>query len=506
MQPHHDEPLSEQKLRELYDADEINRFLSFFSAHVSEVQVQDQEPSPTYQRHLDESSCISNIIATRYVIPRLPSTSPTPPLFTFGRLRLTTERLYLSFSAYQPFFASLLALARWDNRQTSAVFCTMYWALWYHNLLLPSIILRILWSLLRRRLLSYPTLSELNAHHEEIKRSSEFGREFAARFSATSSFGAREIWRLFRVFNKPKAKTAHTSIDEPPATVLDSESLEETDRENDMKQACLKTMADIADLHERVKNIFIWRQPTSSMFYGITLFVLFLLTLLVPAEYLAKLLYLVGGILYWHIVPVIAALPSQERSKLPPPFADAPTDADYAMELISRRVAAGLDVSPGPPVDDADKAHSTSSSDGRRSESARNVNWKKWAEIAAQGRNLVNERRRVTHALPSRSSAGAAPTHTFPAQHTSAPGLITLTVDRLYFTSLVSSNAALEIPLVSLRAVKKRRRHGLFDSLSLTWVDTVGVTHVEEFMWMGARDELFARLVGGVEGKRLITA
>src|ERR1700727_2034085 len=87
---------------------------------------------------------------------------------------------------------------------------------------------------------------------------------------------------------------------------------------------------------------------------------------MIPAQYLAKLIYFVGGVFFWHIVPLLAALPPSDRARLvipnsstvsrecllntiislPPPFSDVPTDADYAMELISKRITAGLPVTP----------------------------------------------------------------------------------------------------------------------------------------------------------------
>nr|GAT44180.1 predicted protein [Mycena chlorophos] len=531
MQPHDDDLPSEQQLRDLYDTDEIDRFLSLFSAHVSEVHIQDDhapcddEEEPHYQ-----PSTLSEHIAARYILPRLPKNGRPAPLFTLGRLRLNTERLYLStWPVYAPFLSSLSALARWEDQRRSLIFCSMYWVLWYYNLLLPSLVLRVLYSLLRRKLWSYPTLAELNAHREQIDRSNEFGRELTARFSATSSLGIRELWRLFRVFNKPKktkakklagAGSQESLLSQEATTVFDSDKVADTSEENDVKRLVLKVMAEIADLHERVKNIFIWRRPASSRVYAIVVFIVFLVTLLVPTKYLAKLVYFVLGFLYWHVIPVIAALPPSERAKLPPAFSDAPSDAEYAMELISRRVAAGLDVRPSRSRNvtkgkekerDQDTISVTDSvvSDSPTEVRERDANWKKWAGRAQQGKNLVEDGRRMLSGSPSRSRSSlvsAVETHTFPAQHTSAPGLITLTADKLYFSSLVSK-FTLEIPLSSLRGVKKSKKHGLFNSLLITWAETEsGAVRQEKFLWVGARDELFARLVGTADGKRLIAA
>jgi hypothetical protein len=86
------------------------------------------------------------------------------------------------------------------------------------------------------------------------------------------------------------------------------------------------------------------------------------------------------------------------------------------------------------------------------------------------------------------------------------PGLITLTATTLLFKPLVSSNAKVVIPLINLRGVKKA---GVIKGLSLRWVESVDgqgkVEKTEKFVWVGGRDELFARLLG-VDGQRWLRA
>ncbi|KAJ7169911.1 hypothetical protein C8R46DRAFT_1090503 [Mycena filopes] len=548
----------QQQLRELYEAEEIDRFLSLFSAYVTEVQLRantarpprmdstvevaglvdpDREPSrpssPTFLAPPPAPSNISEMIAFRYLIPILPPSSPPLPLFTLGRLRLTTQRLYLAIRpAYGPFFTTLLDLATWKEKRTSLVYCIAFWVLWYQNLLLPCLFLRIIFSLARRRIFSYPTLAQLRAHRQEIERANEFGQDISTRFSASSSLGLKEMWRIFKVFNKPKAakvkklakdKTRSAPQDplsddlgsEPEmATVLDSDGTKDISNENDFKRALVQTLAEIADLHERVKNIFIWRRPASSKIYGTVLVFLCLLTLFLPAKYLAKLTYLTAGVLFWHVTPVIAALPPSERARLPPAFSDVPTDAEYAMELISQRVAAGLDVRPPRPARAKPrnkKEQPPEVSQAQKKEKEKDVDWKKWGERAAVGMNWAEDGKRIftagqwpqTTNRAASASSSSVETHTFPAQHTSAPGLITLTADTFFFTPLMASTAKVEIPLGSLQGVKKKS--GLFTALHITWIDAEGVSREERFRWVGGRDELFARLISStVDGKRYI--
>ncbi|KAF7347844.1 RNA cytidine acetyltransferase [Mycena venus] len=536
--------MSEQQLRELYESEEIDRFLSLFSAYVTEVQLQDDNvraqmnavnpdgastsslpqtdnsnstsveapviSRPSSPPSLLAAGSISEEIALRYLIPILPTSSPPVPMFTLGRLRLTTQRLYLAIQpAYGPFFASLKKLATWKDKRKSLFYCVLFWILWYKNLLLPSLFLRILYALAKRRLYPYPTLAQLRAHREEIDRAAEFGQELSTRFSASSTLGVKELWRIFKVFNKPKkAKVKKLAKDKTRAhpqdgpqsdaeheigTVLDSEDPAESSQENDTKRAVLQAFAEIADLHERVKNIFIWRRPASSRIYGLILIFLFLLTLLVPAQYLAKITAFIGGFFFWHVTPIIASLPASDRARLPPAFADVPTDAEHAMDLISQRVAAGLPIRPVQPSrakprdkkqrDDgvAEKGPAQTQSQNKDKE----VDWKKWGERAAVGMSWAEDGKRIFTAgkWPQNTNRAtlehSVETHTFPAQHTSAPGLITLTTATLYFTPLMASTAKLEIPLTNLRGVKKQT--GLFTALTIVWIDEQGAEKEEKF-------------------------
>ncbi|KAJ7634293.1 hypothetical protein DFH06DRAFT_1437038 [Mycena polygramma] len=554
--------MSEQQLRELYDSEEIDRFLHLFSAYVTEVQLREdtvraidsQVPnisrpssptSPLATRGLSEA--IAQVsppnYCFRYLVPILPTASPQIPLFTLGRLRLTTQRLYLAIQpVYVPFFASLLHLATWKNRKKSSVYCIVFWILWYQNLLLPCLFLQIIYALARRKLFSYPTLAELRAHRQEIDRAAEFGEQLSTRFLASSSFGAKELWRLFKVFNKSKKtkiqKAASSKTRDPVplvdeqdpdqeeiSTVLDSDERTETAQENDVKRALLQMLSEIADLHERVKNIFIWRRPASSQTYGMVLIFLFLLTLFLPAKFLAKLTYFVGGFLFWHVTPVIAALPSTERARLPPAFSDVPTDAEFAMELISQRVAAGLDIRPirsssakGRDKKEQDGDMAENGAAPRQSPSKdKDVNWQKWGQRAAVGMTWAEDGKRIftagevctrwpqnTNRVPPSLPTCLICCTAFPAQHSSAPGLITLTTETLFFTPLMSSIVKLEIPLRDLQGVKKKS--GLFTALTIAWVDSEGSRKDEIFRWVGGRDELFARLVGTGDGKRWMKA
>jgi GRAM domain-containing protein 4 len=95
--------------------------------------------------------------------------------------------------------------------------------------------------------------------------------------------------------------------------------------------------------------------------------------------------------------------------RLPPIFSNVPTDADYAMELISQRVAAGLDVRPSDPRRQGKKKQApnrntkhladivedvTKNGKGKQKEKTE-IDWKKWGERVAIGKAQADEGRRL---------------------------------------------------------------------------------------------------------------
>ena len=87
-----------------------------------------------------------------------------------------------------------------------------------------------------------------------------------------------------------------------------------------------------------------------------------------------------------------------------PLFIDAPTDADYAMELIAERIATGQDVGVASLKNRSNRSNASVNaenpastprgpSDVQSTEDDR-VNWKKWSERVARGKLFVEEGRR----------------------------------------------------------------------------------------------------------------
>lgn len=97
---------------------------------------------------------------------------------------------------------------------------------------------------------------------------------------------------------------------------------------------------------------------------------------------------------------------------MPPPFNDVPTDAEYAMELISQRVATGLQVKPNKPSKGGKKQEpsddvgiSTSAQMHKGSLSQENdssIDWKKWGDRVAVGKTALTDIKRLKPGKPVR--------------------------------------------------------------------------------------------------------
>ncbi|KAG6857549.1 hypothetical protein H0H87_000148 [Tephrocybe sp. NHM501043] len=294
--------LTEEELRELYDNEEIDRFLRLFSAvsgrfnsvlfqHVTEVYIDEvpsydqaqstavlastgqnlqQEVFHEYDPDSFDSARHHAPLRTKdvslvvqavrdWLVSNLPPPRPPPQEFTLGGLRLTVERLIVAVEpVYLPFVASMARLATWKDKKSSTFYCTVYWILWYNNILLPALLIRILYILLERKIFQHPTVAELQDHRLQLTRAAEIGDALSDRFSA-SSFGAKEVWRLFKVVNKTtKQKIKSTSKARAPSVEPESTTALDVAREDrdteELKRFGLHLLHQIADFHERVKK------------------------------------------------------------------------------------------------------------------------------------------------------------------------------------------------------------------------------------------------------------
>lgn len=89
---------------------------------------------------------------------------------------------------------------------------------------------------------------------------------------------------------------------------------------------------------------------------------------------------------------------SQDLLRLPPAFNDVPTDADYAMDLISQRVALGLDVTSTEQRAKRRKPRNVQvggADAAIKEEGDKQVDWRKWSDRAALGKAWAEDSKRL---------------------------------------------------------------------------------------------------------------
>jgi hypothetical protein len=269
------------------------------------------------------------------------------------------------------------------------------------------------------------------------------------------------------------------------------------------------------------------------VFYSLLVTLLFVGSILFPAQWIAKAVYAFWGFVFWHVVPLVTALPPD---RVPPLFFNVPTDTDYATELIAQRVAAGLDVKPsvqskrvrsrllsrrrnsGPAFEDSPGTSSQSdvtvATNAFGADEPKGNDWVKDAyKVANTGKAWMSEGLRFAqsikeHGLASPTSprivnsseAGTASddSHPFLAQHVkSGPGMIIITTSTFSFTPAIIGTASPKIlvPLQDIRGVKKTGALSV-KGLAVRRLNEKGEELQDRFLWVRGRDEAFARLVG----------
>lgn len=234
------------------------------------------EPAEPSRPHRPPKYLSARVAA--WIIPKLPPAPNAPPSkFKISAARLAGQRLYVStYPVYAPFVADLIQLAAWADWNRSARVCAAWWLFWFFNLLLPALLGKILFSLLRRRLLPYPNLNELRQRRRLTREADELGDAMEGHGAATSflgtgpmpgigagggDMGVRDMWKLVKIVTKgkskkgkEKAKEAGDAVAEQVGLSVDTDVDAQNQADEDWRKVTLTALEGIADFHERVRK------------------------------------------------------------------------------------------------------------------------------------------------------------------------------------------------------------------------------------------------------------
>jgi hypothetical protein len=125
--------------------------------------------------------------------------------------------------------------------------------LWFFDLLMPALFARLFFSLLRKRLMPYPTAKELIERRVATTQADIMGTEIRSYLDANVSrgVGLKDTWRVFRLATKNKKQKAKEFVEDTTGNsgpgLLD-DGLKE---DENSKRAALAVLEEITDFHER---------------------------------------------------------------------------------------------------------------------------------------------------------------------------------------------------------------------------------------------------------------
>ncbi|CAE6420894.1 unnamed protein product [Rhizoctonia solani] len=579
-----DDNLTDDDLRRMYDAEEVERYLRLFATRVNEVAMDPEHPEASLPMHEEDGewvsvsdsaawSCGHNLgplpphlanpqtpfqyiaaLIYPYVIQSRPQYSDAKRKFKLNRAASAAQRLYLAaYPAYVPTLVYLGHLSTWRDPRNSAFWCALFWIAWAGGFLSQIVVGRLLYVLYTG---GHVTREEIRRRRVAAKEAEKLGKAIEGGIPGVGVTGELGVWQVTKLvtgIGKKKGKKAKAAAVEIRNDAIgqgngsEGNPDDQAEEVEDWKLMLVDLADELADLHERIKNIFLHRRPELTRFYIILLTLLFIGTFIIQDT--SRIVTMVLGFWFWFIPPVVKQLP-----KLPSPFACAPTDAEVAMELISKRVERGervvperisrrkkksvvepgklqvpssgmssrsmTDLTDGSLImspstaslvdgtssdDEADGGvvvptsfPSVPHEDRVRKGAVRAWNW------LGKTKQLIDQ----TRGVESKTiRAHASPEQSFPAQHRSRPGMLMISSTELSFSPLFASGSSpqsgtpqdtrtVKVDIDQLRGVKKLSPGGL----SLRYVKGSEIVE-EKFLFVVGRDEAFATLVGWGGGR-----
>ncbi|KAF8753805.1 hypothetical protein RHS01_06699 [Rhizoctonia solani] len=472
-------------------------------------------PTPTY---------LSARVAA-WIMQRLPIT-PVPPShkFKLSTFRLAGQRIYVgTYPFYAPFFADLTRLATWSDWNRSA---------------------RVLKSLRERRRLARGAEEIGDAVESQGAAASFFGTKGVPGMGqGGGDMGMREMLKMTRAIIKGKSKKGKEKVKDAGShaatqmglTLEDEEEdgLQQQLEEEDWRTSALKMMEDIADFHERLMAMAS-RTIVPHIRVGF------------DCDNVRR-----GWIFLLVCYPGSIGYAPEARSRIPPPLFDVPTDAEYAMSLMSIRVAKGESIVPASLSGGREHGRARrfianmNASSSATKNPARGVEWNvsnpdqdvgSIRREAEEKESVVNSERAATArdikttgneavSLDTGSPAevgtlarlkssieasttdllgnnkddsteslqGIGAPQTVPANHKATPGMLNLDSEGIKFTPLLTSKPRVQVSLERVQGVKKT---GHTNGLRVRYLTEEGLEHEDVFRFVPNRDEIFGKLVG----------
>ena len=222
-----------------------------------------------------------------------------------SRARSHIERLYIIAPFWEQLAANLRTLYCWEVPRRTAAAAMIYFVLWYTDMLPSAFFLTLLYYVLQFR---YFPQDESLLHqrvHERMVRGQHANR-LAERLKRRSRLDILDLYKRWA--------STYGVVSQVAA-------------------------GDVADFHEKIKNLLLWRNPRASQRTAIILLLISLLVTLVSPALVFKAFFFFCGITFFALMPLQTLYPRYRRALNPLWWAvlGAPTDAQWAIQLLRKR-------------------------------------------------------------------------------------------------------------------------------------------------------------------------
>lgn len=356
------------------------------------IRAEDTEVPPRWNdEHVDGVAyCIAYLLAL--VEQYAPDDLDEAPITEYreSRARSHIERLYIIAPFWEQLATNLRALYSWEDPRRTAGAAMVYFVLWQTDLLPAAFFLTLLYYVLQFR---YFPQDESLLHqrvHERMVRGQHANR-MAERLKRRSRL---DILDLYKRWASSYGVVSQVFT------------------------------GDVADFHEKIKNLLLWRNPRASQRTAFLLLILVVITTVCNPALVLKMFFFGCGFTFFALMPLQTLYPRYRRALNPLWWAvlGAPTDGQWAVQLLQQRHARYQELlhAPGSAWPGATDVPPSPGADDARFASKREAAAVPAAPVLRDGTQVMDTRK----------------LNSFLCQHHGVPGHLVVTSTHMYFTPL----------------------------------------------------------------------
>lgn len=249
--------------------------------------------------------CIAYILAV--IEQYLPYDLDEAPVTEYreSRARSHVERLYIIAPFWEQLALTIHDLYCWESPRRTAAAAMIYFVLWYTDMIPTSFFLMLLYYVLQFR---YMPQDESRLHRRVKQRMAraQGANRLAERLKRRSRLDILDIYKHWA--------GTYGAISQVIA-------------------------GDVADYHEKVKNLLLWRNPRASQRSAFLIALATIFVTVCSTHTVIKTLLLLLGITFFGLLPLRSLYPRYRRALDPLWWLvlGSPTDAQYAVHLLRQR-------------------------------------------------------------------------------------------------------------------------------------------------------------------------